>query len=49
MLTGNKGNKGDGDCEEKMELKRGRWNRDWANETDGRGDWFSQSLRTAVL
>lgn len=23
--------------------------RDWVSETDGRGDWSSQSLRTAVL
>lgn len=33
----------------KMELRRGRQSRDWASETDGRGDWSSRSLRTAVL
>lgn len=33
----------------KMELRRGRQSRDWASETDGRGDWSSWSLRTAVL
>lgn len=30
--------------EEEMEQER-----DWVGETDGRGDWSSQSLRTAVL
>lgn len=39
----------EGDCKEKIELERGRLGRDWASETDGRGDWSSQSLRTAVL
>lgn len=26
-----------------------RYSRDWARETDGKGDWSSQSLRTAVV
>lgn len=34
----------DGAEEEEMERER-----DWVGETDGRGDWSSQSLRTAVL
>lgn len=26
-----------------------RYSRDWARVTDGKGDWSSQSLRTAVV
>ena len=54
MLTENEGNKGSVKAEEHRQKEIGQKGqsqgvREWLCETDGRGDWSSQSFRTAVL